>query len=162
MTRRFRRFLNGLLLMSAVLMPAAAAAGERFTDNGDGTVTDHQHNLMWAQSDNQGNIDWQQAQRWVRYTFPDTIPARYSDWRLPTLAELQTLHLGGEPTRGYEAECGQEIKITPLIRLTCGWVWAAETQAVTAGAFNFERGVPFTDRKMHYRGYRALAVRSLP
>jgi len=144
------------------MLAAAASAGERFIDNGDGTVTDHQHKLMWAQSDNQGNIDYQQAQRWVRYTFPDTIPTRYPDWRLPRLAELATLYLGPESAQAYEVECGQEVKITPAIRLTCGWVWAAENQSVAAGAFNFQRGVPFTDRKVHYRGYRALAVRTLP
>ena len=32
-------------------------AGERFTDNGDGTVTDHQLGVMWAKTDNQGNIN---------------------------------------------------------------------------------------------------------
>jgi hypothetical protein len=162
MTGRFRRFCQGTLLAGCILLATAAVAGERFSDNGDGTVTDHQHNLMWAQSDNQGNIDYQQAQRWIHYTFPDTIPARHTGWRMPTLAELATLYLGHDASPAYEVECGQDVKITPLIRLTCGWVWAAENQTVTAGAFNFQRGVPFSDRKVHYRGYRALAVRSLP
>jgi hypothetical protein len=50
----------------------------------------------------------------------------------------------------------------PAIRLSCGWVWAADTTSpVTAAAFNFHRGYPYTDRMVHYRAYRALAVRSI-
>ncbi len=52
---------------------ATTLAGERFTDNGDGTVTDHQLGIMWSKTDNQGDISWKQAERWVKYTFPDTL-----------------------------------------------------------------------------------------
>jgi len=39
-----------------------AAAGERFTDNGDGTVSDHELGLMWSKTDNNGDINWIQAE----------------------------------------------------------------------------------------------------
>jgi len=42
--------------------------------NGNGTITDHQLDLMWAATDNQGNITWKQADKWVRYT---PFPIRY-------------------------------------------------------------------------------------
>ena len=138
-----------------------AFAGERFNDNGDGTVTDHEQNLMWAKFDNQGNIDWKQADRWLRFTFPDTIQARYDDWRMPTLAELQTLFINDPDYDGYETDCGQVVLITPEIRLSCGWVWSADTEAITAAVFNFQRGVHYTERMAHYRGHRALAVRNI-
>jgi hypothetical protein len=153
------------MLAGAVLVLAAggfALAGERFTDNGDGTVTDHAHHLMWASADNQGDVDWKQAERWIRFTFPDTIQAPYDDWRMPTLAELQTLYVSDSAYDGYETACGQMVRIPPVIRLTCGWVWSADTQAITAAVFNFHRGVHYTDRMAHYRGHRALAVRSIP
>lgn len=140
----------------------SAGAGERFSDNGDGTVTDHLLDIMWSQTDNQGDISWKQAKRWVRFTFADTIQASYDDWRLPTLEELKSLYIDKRSYAGYETDCGQVVRVSPIIRLTCGWVWAADTPSVvTAAAFNFHRGYPFTDRMVHYRSYRALAVRSI-
>lgn len=139
-------------------LPAKGAA-ERFTDNGDGTVTDHQLNLMWAKTDNQGDIDWHQARRWVAFTFPLTLQTSYDNWRLPTLEELQSL----VDKSGYETDCGLEAHINPMIRLTCGWVWTGESDATapTARVFNFDNIYHYTVRKAHRRGYRALAVRSI-
>jgi len=148
--------------MTLFLLVSPAVAGERFSDNGDGTVTDHAQQLMWGSADNQGDIDWKQAERWIRFTFPDTIQARYDGWRMPTLAELQTLYVSDPGYDGYETDCGQDVRIAPLIRLSCGWVWASDTQAITAAVFNFNRGIHYMDRMAHHRGHRALAVRSLP
>jgi hypothetical protein len=162
MARRLPTALISLWVCMALFLAGAAVGGERFSANGDGTVTDHENRLMWAHTDNQGDIDWKQADRWIRFTFPDTIQARYDDWRLPTLAELQTLYVQDPAYDGYETDCGQVVRIVPLIRLSCGWVWAADTQAITAAVFNFHRGVHYTDRMAHYRGHRALAVRTIP
>lgn len=161
MTRRFSRPLRLVSVVIMVLAAHAAIAEERFRDNGDGTVTDRRHNLMWAHTDNHGDVDWKQAQRWIRFTFPDTIQARYDDWRMPTLDELRTLYVEDPAYDGYETACGQVVRITPAIRLSCGWVWAADTQAITAGVFNFHRGVHYTERMAHHRGRRALAVRRM-
>jgi len=162
MARRRIARMVAAVLFCLVAGLSTAAAGERFTDNGDGTVTDHHLNVMWSQTDNQGDISWKQAQRWVRFTFPQTIQAFYDDWRLPTLDELKTLHVEDRAQPGYETDCGQLVRMQPAIRLSCGWVWASDTpSAVTAAAFNFHRGYPYTDRMAHYRAYRALAVRSL-
>jgi hypothetical protein len=133
---------------------------ERFTDNGDGTISDRQLGLMWAKSDNQGDIDWHEARRWIRFTFPSTVPGQYDNWRMPTLAELQSL-VTKTPT--YESDCGQQISIIALIRLSCGWVWTSESDNIspTALVFNFNNVYHFTVRKAQRRGYRALAVRNL-
>jgi hypothetical protein len=100
----------------ALFLSVPAWAGERFTDNGDGTVTDHQLGVMWAKTDNQGDINWRQADLWVKYTFPDTIEATYDNWRLPTLAELQSLYVKDKTSKGYETACGQRVKIVPEIK----------------------------------------------
>ena len=136
-------------------------AGERFTDNGDGTVTDHQLGVMWAKTDNQGNINWRQADLWVKYTFPDTLKAKYDNWRLPTLAELQSLYVTDKKSKGYETDCGQRVKTVPEIKLSCGWVWTSETSAIQAYIFNFNRGYHYSDRMVHNKSYRALPVRDL-
>jgi hypothetical protein len=143
---------------------ASVLAGERFTDNGDGTVTDHLLGLMWAQTDNQANINWMDADKWVKYTFPYTIEKRYDNWRLPTLEELKSLYVKDEEYEGYETDCwdvGQRVKIVPEIRLSCGWVWTSEIRSITARVFNFSRGYHYLDRRVDERGYRALPVRTL-
>ena len=149
------------MITCMLLVGTPVLAGDRFTDNGDGTVTDHQLGLMWAETDNQGDIDWKQAGLWIKYTFPFTIKAQYDDWRLPTLSELQSLYIHDKKHEGYETDCGQQVKIVSAIKLTCGWVWASETSAIQAYIFNFNRGYHYTDRMVHKKAYRALPVRDL-
>ncbi len=152
-----------IILLSIILMSSAAVAGDRFTDNGDGTVTDHEFGLMWSKTDNNGNIDWIQAEKWVKYTFPYTLQKQYENWRLPTLKELQSLVSPDKNYQGYETDCGQYAKNIPLIKLSCGWVWTSETdpRAPTARIFNFDNVYHYTVRKAQKRGYRALPVRNL-
>ena len=140
-----------------LLIGAPVLAGDRFTDNGDGTVTDHQLGVMWAKTDNQGNINWKQAELWVKYTFPYTIKAKYDDWRLPTLAELQSLYVHDKKYKGYETDCGQQVKIVPDIKLSCGWIWTSETSAIQAFIFNFNRGYHYSDRMVHNRSLPGFA-----
>jgi hypothetical protein len=140
----------------------AAPAGERFSDNGDGTVTDHQLNVMWGKTDNQGDIDWKSAERWILYTFSYSLPeGKREGWRMPTLEELQSLYVRDKTYKGYETDCGQKVKIVPELQLSCGWVWASEKRAISARVFNFQKGYHYTDRMVHKRAYRALAVRDL-
>ena len=152
-----------ILTAGILIVWAPVMAADRFTDNGDGTVTDSKLNLMWSKTDNQGDINWIQADKWVRFTFPDTIPKRYENLRLPTLAELQSLLLVDKNAKGYETECGQWVKAVADIKLSCGWVWTSETDTIapTARIFNFDNVYHSTVRKAHKRGYRALPVRKL-
>ena len=147
--------------LCAFFLSATVLAGDRFTDNGDGTVTDHQLGVMWSKTDNQGNINWKQANLWVKYTFPDTLEKKYNNWRLPTLAELQSLYVQDKKYKGYETDCGQQVKIVSDIKLSCGWIWTSETSAIQAYIFNFHRGYYYSDRMVHNRDYRVLPVRDL-
>jgi hypothetical protein len=153
--------IGALIAICMVLNGFGVFAGDRFTDNGDGTVTDHKLGLMWSKTDNQGNINWKEANQWVKYTFPDTLGKRYDDWRLPTLEELQSLYVNDKDYKGYEADCGQRVKIVSIIRLTCGWVWTSEKKSITARLYNFNRGYHYTDRMVKKRAYRVLPVRDL-
>ena len=161
----FRYFSAALIILTAgILISMSPAMGaDRFTDNGDGTVTDRKLGLMWSQTDNQGDINWIQAEKWVQFTFPYTLEKRYENWRLPTLAELQSILVEDKNAEGYETECGQWVKTVPEIKLSCGWVWTSETDEIapTARIFNFDNVYHYTVRKAHKRGYRALPVRNL-
>ncbi len=156
-----RKWLVWLAVVTALLAAVAASAQDRFTDNGDGTVTDHKLNVMWSKTDNNGDIEWKQAVRWVKYTFPDTLEKKYDNWRLPTLAELKSLYIKDAEYDGYESDCGQRVKIVPAIRISCGWVWSSNVESITATVFNFQRGIYYTDRMVHRRAHRALPVRDL-
>jgi hypothetical protein len=155
-----RRILSIVSIITIFIVSSTVViAGERFTDNGDGTVTDHQLGVMWGKTDNQGDINWHQADKWVKYTFPYTIEAKYDNWRMPTLAELKSLFV--KDSKGYEADCGKKVKIAEVIELSCGWVWTSEKKSITARVFYFKGGYHHLDRMVHNRGYRALAVRDL-
>ena len=157
-------FLKLTILALGICLTFSTSFGdERFTDNGDGTVTDGELGLMWAKTDNLGDINWIQAEKWVKYTFPYTLEKIYDNWRLPTLQELQSLLIEEKNYEGYETDCGRWVKIIPQIQLTCSWVWTSETdpKAPTARIFNFDNVYHYMVRKAHKRGYRALAVRDL-
>jgi hypothetical protein len=61
----------------------------RFTDNGDGTITDNLTGLMWTKDANLpgGYKTWQQA---LDYCNNLTLGG-YTDWRLPNVNELESL-----------------------------------------------------------------------
>lgn len=58
----------------------------RFTDNGDGTVTDLSTGLMWQQGENQ-RADITEAEK----ICSKMTLAGYTDWRLPTIKEINTI-----------------------------------------------------------------------
>jgi hypothetical protein len=59
----------------------------RFTDNGDGTVTDTQTGLIWQQADDGVLRDWEDANEYCT----DLVLGGYSDWSLPSLDELKSI-----------------------------------------------------------------------
>ena len=71
-----------------------ASPSPRFTDNGDGTVTDNLTELMWAKNANLGgSMTWDDA---IDYTNSlslgsDGCGSSYTDWRLPNRFELESL-----------------------------------------------------------------------
>lgn len=72
----------------------------RFTDNGDGTVTDNLTGLIWLQDGNCPATDmgWQAALTWIASTLnaggtgcTNYSPGTFTDWRLPNIKELLSL-----------------------------------------------------------------------
>ena len=72
---------------------AYTADGGRFTNNGDGTITDNATGLMWASDGIGEGCDWGSSTLW-----PSAIVwakgldfAGYTDWRLPNSQELYSI-----------------------------------------------------------------------
>jgi len=66
---------------------------QRFTDHGDGTVTDNLTGLMWAKNANLagGAKTWQEALDYVKSINSGAGLGGYHDWRLPNRKELFSL-----------------------------------------------------------------------
>ena len=117
----------------------------RFTDNGNGTVTDNLTGLVWLRDANctdavggiprpGGLLDWPSALSWCNNLAAGTCGltdhSAAGDWRLPNINELKSLvdHSrhdpdlpGGHPFR----------QVQPV------WYWSSTSNPVyTAGAFN--------------------------
>jgi hypothetical protein len=148
-------------LVGRLLNGGMVWAEQRFIDNGDGTVTDRKLSLMWAKTDNQADIFWQDARNWSKNEFPNTVSRPYDNWRLPTLSELQSLYVEDAKYDGYKTDCGYQAKMVPQIRITCIMIWSSETSLSAPMAFNFYSGSAFTIDVNENKGCRVLPVRSL-
>jgi len=155
-----KSFLVFLVCLVA-LCTGMAGAEDRFTNNGDGTVTDTRTGLMWAQTDNMGNINWQNAKLYCE----NIILGGYDGWRMPTIEELETLF--SSDIDRHETICGKKTRSVPGIELSCGFVWSSQVRSVSerypisAMAYDFAGGYQYSARKTQYRGYRALPVRTV-
>ena len=68
----------------------------RFTDNGDGTITDTSTGLTWQQEDDGKEYNWFEANEYAK----KLSLAGYSDWRLPSVDELAELAKKARNGRG--------------------------------------------------------------
>jgi hypothetical protein len=110
----------------------------RFTDNGDGTVTDNLTGLIWLKDANcPGETKtWQQALDWVENPLnsggtacSDYAAGTFTDWRLPNLRELQSLVAYGYygPALPNTAGTGQLVEGDPFTGVQSLFYWSSTT-----------------------------------
>jgi hypothetical protein len=155
-----------------------ALAGERFIDNGDGTICDTQTKLMWEKKvEGYGCLHclndehtWTDAMsEWISevngWTSDPNSQAGlgdYSDWRIPNIVELQTIVDLSAPGCGSGPPC-----VDPVIGPTVsGLYWSSTSIPASPPPPNvwtvtfFNGAVNDTDPKDSLRAVRA--VRSCP
>ena len=80
-------------------------------DNGDGTITDRATGLMWQKADSGKGMNWQDA---LAYAEGLTL-AGHSDWRLPSVKELQSIvDYTRSPDTTKSAAIAPIFKVTPI------------------------------------------------
>jgi len=121
-----------------------------YADNGDGTVTDTSTGLMWQQQAGSSTQTWEQA---LAYCEGLNLGG-YTDWRLPTVKELQSLV---DYSRYYPA-----INTTYFPNAAASWYWSSTSgvdRTASAWGVDFAVGlVGVYNGSKSYAGY-VLAVR---
>jgi hypothetical protein len=80
-----------LFFVAALIAGAQSSTGDRGGEQDTqarGYWTDPASKLMWAGKDNGKDVNWHNAMKYCR----DLRLAGYSDWRLPTIEELQGIY----------------------------------------------------------------------
>ena len=104
----------------------------RFTDNGDGTITDNLTGLMWLKDGNCfGGKTWQEALDAVADLNANPgnyscggYTAAYNDWRLPNVNELESLINAEEPNMAVW------LNDQGFMNVKSGYYWSSTTYAL--------------------------------
>ncbi|MGA9069601.1 MAG: ankyrin repeat domain-containing protein [Terracidiphilus sp.] len=138
---------KGATDLPAPKKPAAATPAEKappketskdgqFTSYDDGTVLDTKSKLMWMSRDNGMGVSWPDAKKYAQ----EFRGAGYSDWRLPTPAEVSSLFDKAKTRRTYcqsaVDELGasaDEVHLTDSIHLTGTRLWTSQERSDKPG-----------------------------
>jgi TIR domain/Protein of unknown function (DUF1566) len=115
------------------------------TEVSEGVYLDPETRLMWTIEDNGRYISWNKAYEHAKHLRLGS----YSDWRLPTIEELEQL---------YDPKDGSEYNIRKPFRLTVRSVWSSTTEGLLAWLFDFPDGERVINNMVDFGGC-ALCVR---
>lgn len=114
----------------------------RFTDNGDGTITDSLTNLMWMKNDSFLDVKrflaYKIAVKYCQKKNEESF-AGYADWRLPDKREAYSLF---DKQKELADKYNMTIHIDPIFTPGCGYdTWTSNTRGkITAYVFSFNSG----------------------
>lgn len=121
-----------------------------YQDNGNGTVTDLNTNLMWQQGDDGIFRNWQEA---LDYCDALILPSEgYSDWRLPDRRELMSIVDYGRAQPAIDTEVFPECLPSRIY-------WSSSTSASSsnfAWSVYFDYGIVQYGYKLYHRFVRCV------
>lgn len=128
------------------------AQDSRFIIDNNKMVIDTKTGLMWAYKDNGYDINWNDAKKYCT----SYKGGEYSDWRMPTISELSSIHDKSKKNRyGYY--------VSPLIGISECCVWTSEIRGSDAARFDFHVAIQhwhWASQSSVSNFGRALPVRS--
>ncbi len=120
----------------------------RYTDNGDGTVSDHVTQLMWIKNPYVG-LSWEEALQQAE----SLAAGGYTDWRLPNIKELRSL--------SDERKTGPSVDKTFFPQMITGRFWSSTSlpnQTTKAWFWDTQFGITSYESKL--LAYNAIFVRN--
>ncbi len=144
--------LTSICAVSLFLSSTLTAGGAKSVEPprpsvSDDVVMDSQTGLMWTRKDNGTHIDWPSAKRYCE----DLKLEGHSDWRLPTIDELEALH---DPS----VDARYKIRLPFMLTRCCPWSSNKEGSD-SAWYFYFLTGYRLRSLLVASHGKRALCVR---
>jgi hypothetical protein len=143
-----------------------------FTDNGDGTITDNNSGLMWEKLSDDGSIhdkdttySWANAFASKVATLNGTSFAGYDDWRVPSVAELETLKNFGAYSPAvystFNTDCVAACTVATCSCTQSGYYWSSTTfRSAPANAWHVSHIGGATDGSLKTSGLYVRAVRA--
>ncbi len=138
------------MIMAGVIGPDFISAGERFIENGNGTVTDTKTGLMWSASDNGVDVNFFDAE----VSIMESTLAGYNDWRMPDKKELTQIY---DPSR----KNSQGLGITDKIKLSECCQWSSYDSSGGSSLIDFSNGKVVWMFKYDINQLRFLQVRDV-
>ncbi len=135
------------------------SADGRYIDKGNGVIEDIRTGLMWTKKDSYADLgeclNWNASERYVA----GLRPGGYSDWRLPTVEELQGIY---EESKSNKTYTGSNIRLDPIFAPGgAWWYWSSEEtgSCCVRGVFFSGGGVVGEDDWSYCDGGGVRAVR---
>ena len=110
------------IFVCLTLLGFAGTLHAAYIDNSNGTVTDTSTGLMWQQEISGSTMDWENAESYCE----SLNLAGHTDWRLPSIRELQTIE---DYSISYP---GPTIDITYFPHTPSSWFWTSTSFAGNA------------------------------
>jgi hypothetical protein len=114
---------------------------QRFRDNGDGTITDSELNLMWNKKDSFQDlskwVNWFKSKEYSEKLNKESF-AGYTNWRLPTEDEAWSLF---DLNKTNKDKYGDDIYLDPVFESgTVGVTWTQDSRDSSALIIQYEDG----------------------
>ena len=137
-----------VFLLSSYVCAEKRSADGRYIDLGSGVIKDTITGMMWTQKDSYvdlgHSLSWNESNDYVN----ELSTGGYSDWRLPTIAELKTLY---EPSKLNKDIFGGKVKLDPIFAKRGPYsYWSSDTEgSCCARAMKFDYG----NVRKHHRDF---------